>query len=99
MTRVAWEGETPWTVEALLRATAEGEVKHSALGEARSWLRQVLIEGPRPVKELVAEARSVGIALRTFEAARKAEGVIARKEQTPNGCWMLTLPQSLRPDH
>src|SRR5215207_1536524 len=42
VTRVVWQGETPWTAEALLRATADGDVKHSALGEARSWLRLVL---------------------------------------------------------
>ena len=98
VTRVVWEGETPWTAEALLRATAEGEEERSVLGEARAWLRQVLAEGPRPAKELVAEARTIGIAVHTYHAARKAEGVIARKEQTLNGRWMLTLPQSPRQD-
>ena len=97
-TRVVWEGETPWTAEALLRATAEGEEKHSALGEARSWLRQVLADGPHPARELEADARSVGITARTYRTARKAEGVLARKEQTLNGGWILTLPQSPRQD-
>jgi hypothetical protein len=98
VTRVVWEGETPWTAEALLRATAEGQEKHSALGEARSWLRQVLADGPRPAREVVAEARTMGIATRTYHAARKAEGVIARKEPTLHGGWVLTLPQSPQPD-
>jgi hypothetical protein len=94
VTRVVWEGETPWTAEALLRATAEGEEKHSALGEARSWLRQVLAEGPRSAQDLERERRSIGIAARTYRAARKAEGVIARKEPVLHGGWTLTLPQS-----
>jgi hypothetical protein len=98
VTRVVWEGEAPWTAEALLRASAEGEEERSLLGEARAWLRQVLADGPRPAKELVAEARAMGIAVHTYHAARKAEGVIARKEQTLNGRWILTLPQSPRQD-
>src|SRR5918993_2090348 len=98
VTRVVWEGETPWTAEALLRATAEGEEERSALGDARAWLRQVLADGPRPAKELVAETRTMGIAVRTYHAARKAEGVIARKEQTANGRWILMLPESPRQD-
>jgi hypothetical protein len=99
VTRVVWEGETPWTAEALLRATAEGEEKHSALGEARSWLRQVLAEGPRPARELIAEARTMGISFGTYHAARKAEGVIARKEQSLNGGWIVMLPESPGQDH
>ena len=75
-----------------------GEEKHSALGEARSWLRQVLADGPRSARELQTEARTMGIAARTYHAARKAEGIIARKEQSLNGGWVLTLPQSPQPD-
>ncbi|MBW3634189.1 MAG: AAA family ATPase, partial [Chloroflexi bacterium] len=97
-TRVVWDGEAPWTAETLLRATTEGEEKHSALGEARSWLRQVLADGPRPARELEAEARAMGIALRTYQAARTTEGVIARKEQSVNGGWMVMLPTSPRHD-
>jgi putative DNA primase/helicase len=98
VTRVVWEGEVPWNAEALLRATAAGEEERSVLGEARAWLRQVLADGPRPARELVAEARTMGIALRTYHAARKAEGVIARKEQTANGPWIVMLPESPRQD-
>jgi hypothetical protein len=96
--RVVWDEETPWTAEALLRATAEGEVGRSALGEARAWLRQVLADGPRPATELEIEARIVGITTRTYRTARKAEGIIARKEQTLNGRWIVTLPESSRQD-
>jgi len=49
----------------------------------------------RPVaKDLEIEARTVGITARTYRAARKAEGVIVRKEQTLNGHWIVPLPES-----
>ena len=35
--------------------------------------------------ELIAEARIMGISFGAYRAAPKAEGVIARKEQTLNG--------------
>jgi hypothetical protein len=98
VTHVVWEGETPWTAEALLRATAQGEEKHSALGEARRWLRQALADGPRPAKDLQVEARAMGISFGTYHAARKAEGVMARKEQSLNGGWTVMLPPSPEQD-
>ena len=96
VTRVAWGGNTSWTAEALLRATAGGEEERSVLGEARAWLRQALADGPRPAKELAAEARGMGIAANTYHAARKAEGALTRKEQTLNGRWLVALPPSSR---
>ena len=46
----------------------------------------------------MAEARTMGIAVRTYHAARKAEGIIARKEQTANGPWIVMLPESPQQD-
>jgi hypothetical protein len=97
--RVIWEEESPWTAQELLRVTAEDEAQLSALGEARLWLREVLADGPRLARELEGEAGAAGIALRTYYAARQAEGVIASKEQTANGPWILTLAQSPPQDH
>jgi hypothetical protein len=92
VTRVAWESESAFTAAALLQATAETPETRSALDDARHWLRQTLASGPRPARELEQEARAQGIASRTLVGARKAEGVIARKEQTRNGRWLLALP-------
>jgi hypothetical protein len=96
--RVIWEGETSWTAQELLRVTAEDEEELSALGEARVWLRQALAAEPRLSKELESEAIINGIALRTYYTARHVEGVIARKEQTLHGPWILALPESPRKD-
>ena len=58
------------------------------------WLRQALADGPRPAREVQVEARAIGIAVRTYHAARKAEGVVARKAQFADGPWLLMLPPS-----
>jgi hypothetical protein len=90
--RVVWEGQSRWSAGALLRAAEEGEAESSALAEARSWLRAALADGPRPAKEIEQEGSARGIARRTLELARKAEGVVARKERTRGGPWLLSLP-------
>jgi hypothetical protein len=90
--RIVWEGETRWTAAQLLRAAEEegdepGHLSH--LEDARSWLRQALAEGPRPVKEIEAEAEARGISRATLKQARKSEEVVAWKERVPKGRWML----------
>ncbi|WP_410971791.1 hypothetical protein, partial [Salmonella sp. SAL4437] len=70
VSRVVWEGASPLTAAALLQAASAGDGAHSTLGEARAWLRQALAAGPRPAKELESEARTLGIALRTYHEAR-----------------------------
>jgi hypothetical protein len=94
VTRVAWAGASPFTAAALLQAATASPETRSALAAARAWLRDALASGPRPAKELETEARTLGIATRTYHEARKAEGAIARKEQTANGRWLVTLPSS-----
>ena len=80
------------TAASLIQAAAETPETRSALDEARAWLHEALASGPRPAKELERDARAQGVAARTLVGARKAEGVIARKEQTRNGRWLLSLP-------
>ncbi len=92
--RVVWEGESPLTASSLLQAAAETPETRSALDDARHWLRDALASGPRPAKEIQQEAAVLGIAPRTLKLARKAEGVIARKAQSPGGPWLLSLRPS-----
>jgi hypothetical protein len=96
VTRVIWEGETGWTAAALLRAAEETEEERSVLDEARHWLRETLKDGPRLAKEIQREALEVDIAPRTLKLARKSEGVVARKEQSQNGRWIISLPTNAR---
>ena len=93
VTRVVWDGESPLTAAALLQAAAETPETGSALDEARQWLRDALATGSRPAREIQQEAAIHGIAPRTLKLARKMEGVIARKAQSPGGPWLLSLKE------
>ncbi|TWT42403.1 hypothetical protein RAS1_35340 [Phycisphaerae bacterium RAS1] len=44
----------------------------SALVEAREWLAHALASGPRPVRDLLTEARQLGISLATLRRAKRA---------------------------
>ena len=48
---------------------------------ARTWLREILANGPRPAREVRREAAAHGIGYTSLTAARKAEGVTAHKER------------------
>lgn len=96
--RVVWDGESSWNAAELLQNTAATVAARSVLTEARSWLRQALADGPRPAAEVQTEARLLGFGHSTYHSARKAEGVVARKEQLLNGRWLLDLPPSSRPE-
>ncbi len=92
VTRIVWEGESSLSAAALLQASSESPETRSALAEARAWLREALTSGPRPTNEVRQEAAIHGIASQTLKVARKAEGIIARKEQSVGGRWLLSLP-------
>ena len=96
--RVVWAGESRWSAAALLRAADEGEEDRSALADARAFLRAALADGPRPAKEVQAEAAARGISQRTLVAARKAEGITSSKDRAANGRWLVALPAAAKGD-
>ena len=89
VTRVIWEGQSPWTATQLLQAqfTEEGDATPSAVAAARAWLREALAGGPRLVTELRRDAAAQGIGRCSLYAARKAEGMTTFKERVPAGRW------------
>lgn len=95
--RVVWEGESTWSAASLLLDADDRAGGPSSLGAARQWLRETLADGPLPAKELEAEAREMGISLRTYRQARKLEGIVARKEHTLHGQWVVALPSPATP--
>lgn len=62
-------GETPRNGAELLGRDLDHE--RSALDEAKDFLREELVTGPRPAKEIGAAARAAGIAQKTLERARR----------------------------
>jgi hypothetical protein len=92
--RLVWDGESPWTATELLHAqrdAGDGAARRSVIDEARAWLRETLVAGPRPASELRADASSHGISEKTLYAARRAEGITVAKERVPNGRWFWAL--------
>ena len=92
--RIAWLGETSHTAETLL-AQAAPEVDRAALTDALKFLRAALADGERPASDVLDEATTLGIAEMTLRRARKALGVLVRRQGFgKDGRFLLTLPSN-----
>ncbi len=68
-----------------------------AVAEAVDWLREFLASGPRPVKDVEAEAQDAGISRASLRRARGELGARARREgYGSDGRWMLHLSPDAR---
>ena len=94
---IPWDGEPPWTPSQLLQASAASAATHSALAEARQWLRAALAAGPRPSKTLLEEAAAHGHAHRTLVRARRLESITVTKTPGLHGPWLWSLPPTPAP--
>jgi putative DNA primase/helicase len=72
------QGETRLSASDLL-GHADSSTEASARGEARTFLLSELSEGPVTVMALRESAEHAGIAWRTLERVKKAEGIRSRK--------------------
>ncbi len=85
--RLAWEGPVEARAADLL-GREETSRERSALDAAREFLRAALAQGPKPLQEILKEARNEGIAQRTLFRAKGLLGVIVeRKDRTAT--WRL----------
>jgi len=90
--RVAWLGETAHTAEGLLAHPAP-EADRAALTDAMDFLRAALADGERQATEVLTEATTLGIAEMTLRRARKALGVLVRRQGFgKDGRFLLALP-------
>ncbi|WP_165491819.1 AAA family ATPase [Egibacter rhizosphaerae] len=86
----AWLHERPdLDGERLAGRTPDEE--HGARGEAETFLAATLEPGPRPAREIIAEASTAGIAERTLKRAKKRLDVRSNKHG-PDGTWSWSLP-------
>jgi hypothetical protein len=88
--RIRWAGSSPHRANALVSLPEEPEAR-SALEEAVSLLRELLADGPRPVREVEKAAREAGVEPRTLRRARSRLGV----RSSPDGFGgprILSLP-------
>lgn len=89
--RVAWEPE-PFSISAsdLLGAPVADEPR-GAMDAAKSFLQDVLANGPKPARFVTDEATAAGISKRTLARARKTLGIQASKAGMHGG-WLWSLP-------
>jgi hypothetical protein len=92
---VEWKGESDLDASALLSAPTDHEERSTAQA-AQDFLRDVLSDGPRAVKDIRAQANEAGLSWRTVERAKAALGVRAAREgeagKRGGGAWVWVLP-------
>lgn len=76
--RVEWLGATTHTAAALL-ATAGDDDARSERDDAKTWLRDVLADGPLSAKEIFRLAAQAGIAERTLKRAKRELGIRSQR--------------------
>ena len=92
---VRWGASLDGSARDLLGdAEADNGVDGSARDEACQWLRDELANGPRPPKQLKAEATKAGISWRTVERA-KSELAVKSEKTGYDGEWRWHLPKSI----
>jgi hypothetical protein len=72
-------------------APPEEPEEPGAMGEAVRWLGELLKNGSVDSKDILSDAKQVGIAGRTVERAKAQLGVKATKASYAGG-WRWTLP-------
>ncbi len=94
--RFEWAGLSEMTSAALLARDASDDDR-GALDEAREWLADALVEGPRTAKDMQHDARAAGIAAATLRRAQRALGVQVRRTGGVGGAghWEWSLPSKM----
>jgi RecA-family ATPase len=96
---VEWKGESDLDASALLAAPTDHEERSTAQA-AQDFLRDMLFDGPRAVKDIRAQANEAGLSWRTVERAKATLGVRATREgeagKRGGGAWVWALP-SIKP--
>lgn len=76
-----WTGASGLTAERILSNSSEEEEK-TALSEAIEFLRESLAEGDRDAKQLMTDARALGISGRTLKRAKQKLGILALQNRS-----------------
>lgn len=92
--RIVWEGFAPHTAASLL-AVPSTDGEHSALDDAKAFLRETLAHGPVPVKAVQKQAREAGISERTLDRAKSAAGVRSMRPDGFTGPWYWEQRESV----
>src|SRR6516225_8896064 len=97
---IFWDSQRVSCTADQVLAANENASDRPAQTEAEDFLRDLLRDGPRPAKDVEAEAKEAGISWRTVNRAKKTLGVVAeRKAERGDGLgrsgrWYWSLPGS-----
>ena len=94
---VDWQGECSLSATALLAASAAAEAGTEAAptktGAAEAFLRAALADGPRPAKDVLREALSLGMSKTTVDRVSRALPVQKQRlGSRGEGGWLWRLP-------
>jgi hypothetical protein len=91
---VAWEPDpVDLSADDALAGDRDAGGERTERDDAADWLRDLLADGPRPTREVEAEAKEAGYSGATLRRAKAAAGVIARKRAFGEGWeWVLPVP-------
>ncbi len=93
-------GEVDHSADDLLN---EQSLEPTARDDAKEFLTEALKDGPRPVKDILREAREAGVCEITLRRAAKSLGVTSRRVVPPGssrggGRWEWSLPDAGDPE-
>jgi hypothetical protein len=95
----SWTGESRLTAADLLAAESAGD-ERAADEEARTFLRELLADGPMAARKVLEEARKVGISEITLRRAKAREGMEAKKVGFQDGAkWLWSTPSKIEDDY
>ena len=97
--KVAWTGPLPLSADDLVRPVTL-DAATPAQDEAADFILAALADGPRPARELYAEAEAAGITEASMKRARKRLGVETERRGGFGGSggwyWLPLRPKELR---
>jgi hypothetical protein len=85
-----WTGVSTLTAERILLAAPDVE-GHAAKNDAVEFLRALLADGPKPAKEIQAEAKDSGISKSTLDRAKQSLGIKPFRSGGKDGVWMWEI--------
>ena len=88
--RLVWGGTSELGASDILKEPSDSE-QSSALSEAKALLSKELAHGPVAAERVNKDARGAGVSERTLKRAKRALGVVSKKEG--EGSWSWALPK------
>jgi hypothetical protein len=90
-----WTGESSLTADVMLSyKQSESLEERGAKAEAKTFLEGILADGPIGSQAVIDAARQAGISEKTLQRAKKAIGVVSKKDSTFVGGWFWKLPDN-----